>query len=466
MKLPSHIFGSDFYSISEVTRILLLNFVIFCAPCCLDCFPFENFSHLQVRFLTIFSLLFCRSRSGLGSSFLPENFPGCKIFPGPLFFYPGLPSASNPPFLVPTINFVIFFIQPFNRHLRPLIGLSFAPPSPPPFFSFSGFSMVKTSGGSAFRTRVRRSSPPPASGSSVATPAAAAPATALLIAAMLPTAPSTATMAAPTAAQGYAIVVSSVAAPAPRRYHTRVGPTPPSPSHPRPSRRASLSKRARTSGPGESSSSRPQEPQSPPYQGPIGAPPLDLSPASIIRRPLFHYNLILGNVDCNERDLHNEVYYNFPSFSADPELRDSMLLVQRYSLEPFMTPRLFFYPRVVIEFYHTMTSKREPHPTALHFSIDGQPGILKALDIAATFNLSVVLANPAKYMQWPHPYPKEIVRLLSGDITVESVLFRRQLPSHMLLIDHIQRSNLFPLQHTVQRRGSILKALFCISEGY
>ena len=150
--------------------------------------------------------------------------------------------------------------------------------------------------------------------------------------------------------------------------------------------------------------------------------------------------------------MHDEVYYDFPSFFADPELRDSMLLVQRYSLEPFMTPRQFFYPRVVIEFYHTMKSKREPHPTALHFSIDGRPGILKALDITATFNFSVVLANSAEYRQWPHPYPREMVRLLFGDITAGSVLFRRQLPPHMLLMDHILRYNLFPLQHTVQRR--------------
>ena len=131
-----------------------------------------------------------------------------------------------------------------------------------------------------------------------------------------------------------------------------------------------------------------------------------------------------------------------------------------------MTPRRFFYPRVVIEFNHMMTSKREPHPTALHFSIDGRSGILKASDIAATFNLPVVLGNSAEYRQWPHPYPREMVHLLSGDITAGSVLFRRQLPPHMLLIDHIMRSNLFSLQHTFQKRGAILEALFRISEGY
>ena len=154
----------------------------------------------------------------------------------------------------------------------------------------------------------------------------------------------------------------------------------------------------------------------PPHQGPVGAPPLNLSPGSIIRRPLFHCNPIPRNVDCSERDLHDEVYYDLPFFSAYPELRDSMRLVQRYSLEPFMTPRRFFYPQVVIEFYHTMTSRRESNLTTLHFSTDGWPGILKASDIAATFNLPVVLPNSTAYRQWPHPSPREMSVFFSGTL--------------------------------------------------
>ena len=113
-----------------------------------------------------------------------------------------------------------------------------------------------------------------------------------------------------------------------------------------------------------------------------------------------------------------------------------------------------------------MTSRCEPHPTALHFSIDGRLGILRASDIVATFNFSVVLANSADYRQWPYPLPREMVRLLFGDITVGSVLFKRQLLPRMLLIDHILQSNLFPLQHIVQRRGAIFEVLFRILEGY
>ena len=131
-----------------------------------------------------------------------------------------------------------------------------------------------------------------------------------------------------------------------------------------------------------------------------------------------------------------------------------------------MTPRQFFYPRVVIEFYHTMTSRREPNPIALHFFIDGRPGILRASDITATFNLPVVLANSVAYRQWPHPSPREMVRILSGDATVGTIMFRWQLPPRIRLIDHILMSNLFPLQHIVQRRGAILEALYRISKGF
>ena len=35
----------------------------------------------------------------------------------------------------------------------------------------------------------------------------------------------------------------------------------------------------------------------------------------------------------------------------------------------------------------------------------------------------------------------------------------------MLLVDVVLRTNLFPLQHRVQRQGAILEALFRISEG-
>ena len=70
-----------------------------------------------------------------------------------------------------------------------------------------------------------------------------------------------------------------------RRYQTGMGPHAPSPVPQRRSRRARPSKRARTSDPRESSSSRPQSSPSTVAAEDSSSP--HLSPASRIRRPLF-----------------------------------------------------------------------------------------------------------------------------------------------------------------------------------
>ena len=131
-----------------------------------------------------------------------------------------------------------------------------------------------------------------------------------------------------------------------------------------------------------------------------------------------------------------------------------------------MTLRQFFYPRVVLEFYHTMTSRGVSDQLQLRFNIDGRPGVQRASDINAALGLPVVLANSTDYRQWPQPSPREMVLSLSQDTAAGSILFRRQLPPQMLLTDHVFRSNLFPLQHYLQRRSAILEALYPISEGF
>ena len=113
-----------------------------------------------------------------------------------------------------------------------------------------------------------------------------------------------------------------------------------------------------------------------------------------------------------------------------------------------------------------MTSRGAPSPLELRFAIDDRPGVLRAADISAALGLQAVQANAGGYRDWPHPTQREMVRSLAQDTTAGPILFRRQLPPQMLLIDHLLRTSLFPLQHYVQRRGSILEALYQISEGF
>ena len=125
-----------------------------------------------------------------------------------------------------------------------------SPPSP----SLPDRCMAKTRGGhsSSYRLHVQPSSPPPID---AAPPPAGPPTTDPAVA---PAADMATYATAAVAVQG--VHTLTPAAPAPRRHDTWVGPTPPSPPHPRPSRRAPPPKRAWTSCPGESSNSWAQDP--------------------------------------------------------------------------------------------------------------------------------------------------------------------------------------------------------------
>ena len=151
---------------------------------------------------------------------------------------------------------------------------------------------------------------------------------------------------------------------------------------------------------------------------------------------------------------------------ADHRFKDSMRLIEHYSLLPFMMLRQYYYPRVVLQFYHLMTSRGAPSPLELRFTIDDRPGVLRAADISAALGLQIPQANSGGYRDWPHPPQREMVRILARDTIAGPVLFRRQLPPQMLLVDHLFRTSLFPLQHYVQHRGANLEALYQISEGY
>ena len=165
--------------------------------------------------------------------------------------------------------------------------------------------MVRTRGGSRLRPRVRFS-----------TPEREAPAPAPVPSPV----PAPVSEAVPEEPQGF------------RRYQTRMGPRAPSPVPQRRARRARPSKRARTSGPSESSSSRP--PPSPVTSAAETTSSQQLSPASKIRRPMYVGHPIPGNTALHLRDFHQESFYDVPTLTADPRFRDSIRLIKDYSLLP------------------------------------------------------------------------------------------------------------------------------------
>ena len=170
--------------------------------------------------------------------------------------------------------------------------------------------------------------------------------------------------------------------------------------------------------------------------------------------PRFVGRPIPGNARLHLRPFQQESFYDVPGF------------FEEYSLLPFMTPRQFYYPRVVLQFYHSMTSMDADGPLQIQFSIDDRPGVLRLVDISEALGLRIPPRNAEGYRDWAQPPHREMVRTLARDATAGPVFYRRQLPPHMLLIDHLLCTCLFPMQHYVQRRGPILEALYRISGNY
>ncbi|RVW80780.1 hypothetical protein CK203_050688 [Vitis vinifera] len=109
-------------------------------------------------------------------------------------------------------------------------------------------------------------------------------------------------------------------------------------------------------------------------------------------------------------------------------------------MEHLLAPRDFFYPRVVTDFYQTMTTKEVRNPTLIHFIIDGRHGILGARHIAEALQIPFEPTQFDNFKAWTNPTELEMVSTLSRGAAIVT-------------------------PHWTQRRG-FLEALYKMSEGF
>ncbi|RVW35410.1 hypothetical protein CK203_077101, partial [Vitis vinifera] len=167
-----------------------------------------------------------------------------------------------------------------------------------------------------------------------------------------------------------------------------------------------------------------QEPQAPIPEPQIAAEaPLE----EVIRRPM------LPSPQSKETwivELGHSILscFDLAAFRVRPELAQSFQLLRRYHMEHLLAPRDFFYPRVVTDFYQTMTTKEVRNPTLIHFIIDGRHGILGARHIAEALQIPFEPTQFDNFKAWANPTELEM--------------------------------------HWTQRRGVLLEALYKMSEGF
>ena len=113
-----------------------------------------------------------------------------------------------------------------------------------------------------------------------------------------------------------------------------------------------------------------------------------------------------------------------------------------------------------------MTTRCIWDPTVIHFTIDGCHGNIGARHIVEALHIPYEPTSLADFREWPQFSQRDMVHILSRGTSTRSFLLRKELPLVMLLLDVVLRSNIFPLQHMVQRRWAILEALLWISKGF
>ena len=74
-------------------------------------------------------------------------------------------------------------------------------------------------------------------------------------------------------------------------------------------------------------------------------------------------------------------------------------------MEHLLTPRDFFYSRVAMDFYQSMTTHQVRDPTVIHFTIDGRHGILGARHKAEALRIPYEPARPKDYQVCPEEHP-------------------------------------------------------------
>ena len=150
------------------------------------------------------------------------------------------------------------------------------------------------------------------------------------------------------------------------------------------------------------------------------------------------------NLDYRARPFHSELCFDMETFRQQTELRESFHLLQRYHLEHLMTLRDFFYLRLALEFYMSMTTHHVQNPNVIYFTIDGRHGVLGARHIVEALHIPYEHVSPVNFKEWSYFSQRDMVRILSRGTSTRSFVLRKELSPGMLLVDVVLRSNIFP----------------------
>ncbi|RVW64045.1 hypothetical protein CK203_049379 [Vitis vinifera] len=125
-------------------------------------------------------------------------------------------------------------------------------------------------------------------------------------------------------------------------------------------------------------------------------------------------------------------------------------------MEHLLTPRQFYYPRVVLDFYQSMTTRGVRNPTLIHFTIDGRQGAIGARHIAEALRIPYEPVTQADFREWSSFSQRDMVRILSRGTSTASVLTRESfhLGCSLLMCSCVPTSSHFSIKESPSEEAS------------
>ncbi|RVW77146.1 hypothetical protein CK203_054247 [Vitis vinifera] len=91
-------------------------------------------------------------------------------------------------------------------------------------------------------------------------------------------------------------------------------------------------------------------------------------------------------------------------------------------MEDLLTPRQFYYPRVVLDFYQSMTTRGLRNPTLIQFTIDGRQGAIGARHIAEALRIPYEPVIQADFREWSSFSQSDMSPVLRGAAIARGLL--------------------------------------------
>ncbi|RVW41450.1 hypothetical protein CK203_094075 [Vitis vinifera] len=108
--------------------------------------------------------------------------------------------------------------------------------------------------------------------------------------------------------------------------------------------------------------------------------------------------------------------------TAPPIEENSDCRAKPFHFELYFDLEEFFYSRMALDFYQSMTTHGAWSPTTIHFSIDGRQGILEARHVVEALHIPYEQVDPTYLWEWSPVSQRDMVHILSRETFVDSVL--------------------------------------------